>query len=84
MLTVMFTIIATLCVGWIFHALGWGLSVSSSALKHYGYVFGVVLLIIAVLGDNNVLADAVRILYGCLAGMHILRWAKIGQLTDTK
>ena len=72
--------------GVIFHALNWGFTLTDRGLKQYAVIFAVIVLVIAALQGftAQALLESVGGWGGYLVGLLLLRWAKVGQLTDRK
>ena len=72
--------------GVVFHALNWGFTLTDRGLKRYAVTFAVIVLVIAALQGftAQALLESVAGWFGYMVGLLILRWAKLGQLTDRK
>lgn len=72
--------------GVVSHALNWGFTLTDRGLKRYAVIFAVIVLVIAALQGftAQALLESVGGWFGYMVGLLLLRWAKVGQLTDRK
>ena len=79
-------LLGILFFGVIFHAFKMGFTLTNQGLKHYAIMFAIIVFVIALVRGftGEVILESITGWLGYMVGLLILRWAKLGKLTDTK